>query len=119
MALERWRKRRNPAQSGDFSSSMGKLARNDRGAEGLVSGFHAERAGNMKRVLLAAMLVVAMSAGALSARQLGKTSVTLLACGSSCNGTIMCARPCFCYNPFGTGGNCQPDGPPPPPPNLN
>ena len=118
MALEHWRKRRNPAQSWKFSSSMGELE-NDRGAEALVSGIYAEGTGNMKRVLLAVMLGAAMSAGALSAHQLGKTSVTLLACGSPCNGTIMCARPCFCYNPFGTGGNCQPDGPPPPPPNVN
>jgi len=53
---------------------MGKLE-NDRGAEALVSGFYAEGTGNMKRVLLAVMLGAAMSAGALSAHQLGKTSV--------------------------------------------
>ena len=71
----------------------------------------------MKRILLAVMLVAAMSAGALSARQLGRTSVTPLACGSPCTSSFICARPCFCYNPFGTGGYCQPDGPPPPPAN--
>jgi len=51
----------------------------------------------MKRVLLVVMLGAAMSAGALSARQLGKTSLTPLACGSPCNGSFICARPCFCY----------------------
>ena len=69
----------------------------------------------IKRILLAAMLAAALSAGAVSARQLGTGTHAVLACGSPCTSADFCKRPCFCYGLFDgrTVGNCQPEGPAP------
>jgi hypothetical protein len=69
-----------------------------------------------KKILLAAMFTAALSAGAVSVRQL-RTSATPTACGSPCTRSTICARLCFCYFGLsgGTTGVCQPEGPPPAP----
>ena len=69
----------------------------------------------VKKVVTAVMFMAALSAGALSVRQLRTGSIGVTACGSPCVKTAACQRPCFCYIASGTVGNCQPDGPPPPP----
>jgi hypothetical protein len=70
-----------------------------------------------KKLMLAAMLTAALSAGAISVRQLQTSSATPTACGSPCTRSTICARPCFCYFGLsgGTTGVCQPEGPPPAP----
>jgi hypothetical protein len=69
------------------------------------------------KILLAAMLTAALSAGAISVRQLRTASATPTACGSPCTRSTICARPCFCYFGLsdGTTGICQPEGPAPAP----
>ena len=70
----------------------------------------------IRKVLLGAILAAALSAGAVSARQLGTGTHAILACGSRCTIGDICKRPCGCY--FGLGGTvgtCQPEGPPPAP----
>jgi hypothetical protein len=69
----------------------------------------------VKRSLLAVMLAATLSAGAVSARQLGTGTHAVLACGSPCTRADICKRPCFCYFGLseGTVGNCQPEGPAP------
>jgi hypothetical protein len=69
----------------------------------------------VRKIVLAAMLTAALSAGAISARQLRTASATPTACGSPCTSSTICARLCFCYGLFDgrTTGVCQPEGPAP------
>jgi hypothetical protein len=71
----------------------------------------------VKKLLLAATLTAALSAAAVSARQLGTTPHAIVACGATCTSSDVCKRPCFCYGLFNgrTTGVCQPEGPPPGP----
>ena len=64
----------------------------------------------IRKVLLASMFMAALSAGALSVRQLQTGSASLAACGSPCNLVIRCARPCFCFP--ASGGKCVIEIPP-------
>jgi hypothetical protein len=68
-----------------------------------------------KKLLLTAMLTAALSAGAVSARQLGTGTHAILACGSPCTSSDICKRPCSCFIFNGTNGTCQPEGPAPSP----
>jgi hypothetical protein len=70
----------------------------------------------VKKTLFATMFAAVLSAGALSARQLGTAPVQLPACGSPCSKTVGCNKPCLCFVVGNnTTGFCQPEGPPPPP----
>jgi len=69
-----------------------------------------------KKLLFAAMLTAALSAGALSVHQLRTGTHAIVACGSPCTSGDICKRPCGCF--FGLGGTtgvCQPEGPAPAP----
>lgn len=70
----------------------------------------------VKKILFAGMLAAVLSAGAVSARQLGAAATQVPACGSVCSKSVGCQKPCLCFV-FGsdTTGICQPEGPPPPP----
>lgn len=73
-----------------------------------------------KKLILAATLLTALSAVAVSASQLLKKPASLVACGYACTlGGTPCARPCGCYVHVegATNGICQPEGPPPAPTN--
>jgi hypothetical protein len=70
-----------------------------------------------KKLMFAAMLTAALSAGALSVHQLRTGTHAIVACGSPCTSGDICKRPCGCF--FGLGGTtgvCQPEGPAPAPP---
>lgn len=72
----------------------------------------------LRKVLLAAMLAATLSAGALSARQLRKSTYAGLACGSACSrSNLNCQKPCYCFGLTDTNPNgvCQPEGPAPAP----
>ena len=68
-----------------------------------------------KKLMLAAMLTAAISASALSLRQLRSGTYAIKACGSSCTTGDICKRPCgCCFGPGGgTIGTCQPECPAP------
>lgn len=68
-----------------------------------------------RKVLFAGMLTAVLSAGALSARQLGTAATELPACGSTCSKSVGCQKPCLCFvSGTDTTGVCQPEGPQPP-----
>ena len=68
-----------------------------------------------KKIMLTIMLAAAVSASAISARQLRTPAATPVACGHSCSTGTLCARPCgCCFGPGGfTIGTCQPECPAP------
>jgi hypothetical protein len=70
-----------------------------------------------KRLLIAAMFTVVLSASALSIHQLRTGTHAIVACGSPCTVGDFCKRPCGCYFGLGEGtiGTCQPEGPAPAP----
>jgi hypothetical protein len=68
----------------------------------------------MKKIVFSVMFAAVLSASGLSIRQL-RALATPPACGSPCDKTIGCQKPCLCYVVVGTSGVCQPEGPPPPP----
>ena len=68
----------------------------------------------LKRILFAAMFTAVLSASALSVRQLGKGTQSLLACGSACSrSNLGCQKPCYCFfmDPSSPNGVCKPEGP--------
>jgi hypothetical protein len=69
----------------------------------------------VRKILFATLLAATLSAGAISARQLGAGANAPLACGSSCTRLDFCKNPCFCFGLFegNTHGICQPEGPAP------
>ena len=50
----------------------------------------------VKRIVMAAMLAAALSAGALSLHQLKTGTHAIVACGSFCKTGDLCKRPCGC-----------------------
>ncbi|MGZ4845076.1 MAG: hypothetical protein ACXVJL_16775 [Candidatus Angelobacter sp.] len=71
----------------------------------------------VRKMLFAAMFLSVVSAGAVTARQLGTVPHAVLACGSQCTISDTCKKPCFCFGLFNgnTTGVCQPEGPAPSP----
>jgi hypothetical protein len=70
----------------------------------------------MKKVLFATMFMAVVSASALSLRQLGTSTHSVLACGSACSrSNLNCQKPCYCFGLTDTNPNgvCQPEGPAP------
>lgn len=69
----------------------------------------------IRQVLVTMMFLGALSASALSLRQLRTGTYAIKACGSSCMAGDICKRPCGCC--FGVGGGpigtCQPECPAP------
>lgn len=67
-----------------------------------------------RTLMLAAILTAAVSATALSLRQLRTGTNAIKACGSSCTTGDICKRPCgCCFGLGGTVGTCQPECPAP------
>jgi hypothetical protein len=69
----------------------------------------------IRKVFITMMFLGALSASALSLRQLRTGTYAIKACGSSCTTGDICKRPCGCC--FGPGGGpvgtCQPECPAP------
>jgi hypothetical protein len=73
----------------------------------------------MKKMVFTVMFAAVLSASGLSIRQL-RALATPPACGSPCEKTVGCQKPCLCFvSGFGTSGVCQPEGPPPAPDALH
>jgi hypothetical protein len=70
----------------------------------------------LKKALLVLTLATALSAVALSARQLTIAPRAGTACGSPCvKTTTTCMKPCYCFvtQEGSINGVCQPEGPAP------
>ena len=69
----------------------------------------------VRRIVLSVMLAAALSASAISVRQLRTGTQAIVACGSFCTIGDTCKRPCgCCFGPGGgTTGTCQPECPAP------
>ena len=65
-----------------------------------------------KTTLFASIMATILSAGTVSALQLGKDAKFIGFCRGTCSATVHCGGPCFCWIPDGaTSGGCVKDPP--------